>query len=351
MGRQELAWCQTLALYLEKLVRTLPGRTVLVASSDLSHYHAYDEAVAMDGRLAKPLEAMDPEGLYRGSRTEEWEACGLGPVIAVMMACRALGGRTVERLAMQNSGDTSGDKAKVVGYGGWAFEGPPRSEPIRGSGTAASASAPAGASASTRPQLTEAQLKLLLELAQRSVERAARAESTPPFADAGPELNRPGGAFVTLNKHGELRGCIGQVEATQSLLETVMRVARLAALEDPRFSPVTPDELKELEVSVTVLGPMMPVDDPSRIEVGRHGLMIVRGRNSGLLLPQVPVEWGWDRATFLEQVCHKAGLPGDAWKSGSLLMSFEGQVYPEKTAPRSAKGSRPATATTAPGGH
>ena len=348
MGRQELAWCQTLALYLERLARTLPGRTLLVASSDLSHYHPYDEAVTIDARLAKQLESMDPEGVYRGGRTEEWEACGLGPVTAVMMACRVLGGRTVERLALKNSGDTSGEKAKVVGYGAWAFEAPAHSEPIRGSGTAAVPTTEAPAS--TRPHLTEAQLKFLLDLAQRSVDCAARAESTPPFTDGGPELNRPGGAFVTLTKRGELRGCIGQVEATQPLLETVMRVARLAALEDPRFPPVTPDEMKEIEVSVTVLGPMMPVEDPARIEVGRHGLMIVRGRSSGLLLPQVPVEWGWDRDTFLEQVCHKAGLPADAWRSGSLLMSFEGQIYPEKLVSRTTKAGASTPVTTAASG-
>jgi len=140
-------------------------------------------------------------------------------------------------------------------------------------------------------------------------------------------LSRHAAAFVTIRRGDELRGCIGHVEADRPLADVVARAAAAAALEDPRFPPVTVAELDEISVEISVLGPMRRVTDLSTIEVGRHGLVVQSGSKRGLLLPQVPTEWGWDRDTFLDQLCLKAGLPRGAWRAGAEILCFEAEVF------------------------
>lgn len=137
------------------------------------------------------------------------------------------------------------------------------------------------------------------------------------------------GAFVTLKEHGDLRGCIGRMRSEEPLCSTIAEMAWAAASEDPRFLPVTKDELTLIEIEITLLSPLEPIS-PEEVEVGRHGLLISARGRSGVLLPQVPVEFEWNRETFLEQLCRKAGLPPEAWKSPStLLYGFEGFVFSE----------------------
>src|SRR6185295_19984167 len=124
---------------------------------------------------------------------------------------------------------------------------------------------------------------------------------------------REGGAFVTLHKHGELRGCIGHIEANEPLGKVVTRCAVAAASTDPRFPPITADELRQIEIEISLLGPLEQIHGPGDIVVGRHGLVVEQGWQRGLLLPQVATEWHWDAETFLAHTCHKAGLPRDAW--------------------------------------
>jgi AmmeMemoRadiSam system protein A len=136
------------------------------------------------------------------------------------------------------------------------------------------------------------------------------------------------GAFVTIKRQGQLRGCIGNVSAATPLAETIERMAQAAAFEDPRFPPLGPEELAEVELEISILGPITPCPDPELVEVGRHGLMVRRGFHSGLLLPQVAVEWGWDRETFLDHTCLKAGLPRGCWKKPRVeLWWFEAVVF------------------------
>jgi len=145
------------------------------------------------------------------------------------------------------------------------------------------------------------------------------------------ELRRPAGAFVTLNdRQGELRGCIGSIEPVAPLYEAVSSSAVSAAFRDPRFYPVQRDELPTLHLEISVMGPVTPVNDLGEIEVGRDGLIISRGRNAGLLLPQVATEYGWDRETFLSQTCVKAGLAATAWRSeGTRIDRFSAEVFGE----------------------
>ncbi len=136
------------------------------------------------------------------------------------------------------------------------------------------------------------------------------------------------GAFVTLKKRGRLRGCIGHIVGDRPLWETVARMAQSAAFEDPRFPPVSAGEYDDLDLEISILSPLEQCPDPSLVLVGRHGLVIRKGGRSGLLLPQVPVEWGWDRETFLAHTCLKAGLDEAAWKdSDADLYWFQAEVF------------------------
>lgn len=183
-----------------------------------------------------------------------------------------------------------------------------------------------------RLALSEDEKQHLLNLVRRSIAQRLdgdwrEAESVASTLSSA-TLDMPLGAFVTLKKQGMLRGCIGSVVSDLPLRETIARMAQAAAFEDPRFPPLAEDEFAELEVDISVLGPVTQCDDVREIEVGRHGLIVRRGMQSGLLLPQVPVEWGWDRETFLSQTCRKAGLPEDAWKrEGTQILWFEAEVF------------------------
>jgi AmmeMemoRadiSam system protein A len=177
-------------------------------------------------------------------------------------------------------------------------------------------------------QLTDAEKDRLLELARTALEEAVRRGRLSEVAEPLESLRTPCGAFVTLTKGGRLRGCIGHIEARKPLYATVRECARAAALDDPRFHPVTPAELPLLQLEISILSPLLDIN-PQQVEVGRHGLLISRGAQRGLLLPQVAVEWSWDREQFLAETCVKAGLPGNAWQHGARIQAFTAQVLKE----------------------
>lgn len=175
---------------------------------------------------------------------------------------------------------------------------------------------------------TPEQQQFLLTLAREAVTCAVT--RAPLAAPDAPEalFTQPLGAFVTLTKSGELRGCIGYPEAVYPLYEAIMHGGAAAALQDPRFPPVSPGELNALHIEISVLSPLRRAT-PEEVEVGTHGLVIEQGRSRGLLLPQVPVEWGWNREEFLAHTCRKAGLPADAWRAGATLYTFTAEVFSE----------------------
>jgi AmmeMemoRadiSam system protein A len=150
----------------------------------------------------------------------------------------------------------------------------------------------------------------------------------PPTA----HLAEPRGAFTSLYLSGQLRGCVGYVLAVSPVYRAVADTARAAAFEDVRFRPVTLPEAPHLEIELSILSEPQPIP-PEAIEIGRHGLLVSRAGRRGLLLPQVSTEHHWDRATFLEQTCRKAGLPLDAWKNGAMIEAFTAEVFGEKHAP------------------
>jgi len=156
------------------------------------------------------------------------------------------------------------------------------------------------------------------------------AGAAPPATNPCEAAERPGAAFVTLHKRGELRGCIGHIEANEPLGGVIARCAVAACSSDPRFPSVDASELPDLDLELSLLGPLEPIAGPDDIEIGRHGLVVEMGGHRGLLLPQVAAEWRWDRETFLAQTCHKAGLPRNAWKSGAKMWRFEAEVFGER---------------------
>lgn len=178
--------------------------------------------------------------------------------------------------------------------------------------------------------LTDAEKRCLHDLVRLRIGQMLQGKTAPLPLPPGFEtgvLHAELGAFVTLNLNGQLRGCIGNLIGTGPLYRTVAAMAEAAAFNDPRFPPVNAAEFPNLETSISIMGPITPCPDPAGIIIGRHGLIVRQGKRQGLLLPQVAVEWEWDRETFLAQTCRKAGLPLDAWKQpGTLLFWFEAEV-------------------------
>jgi uncharacterized protein len=180
--------------------------------------------------------------------------------------------------------------------------------------------------------LTEAQRKRLLEVARQSIAAVLDGKTPNWSAEQFDEILRmQAGAFVTLRtRSGDLRGCIGSIRAVEPLYKAVASSAVSAAFRDPRFPPIRAEELPRLELEISVMGPIEPVRDPAEIEVGRDGLIISRGRQAGLLLPQVASEYGWDRQTFLDETCRKAGLPPACWRLPETRVErFSAEVFSE----------------------
>jgi AmmeMemoRadiSam system protein A len=165
----------------------------------------------------------------------------------------------------------------------------------------------------------------LLTLARDAIASALEGK-TVDTTSPSEHLAERRGAFTTLTIGGELRGCVGYVFPNYSLYRTIAETAVAAATNDTRFSPVTMEELPKLEYEISVLSPLQPID-PEDVEVGKHGLVVTFGGRRGLLLPQVPVERGWDRETFLAQTCVKAGLPADAWERGATMQAFTAEIF------------------------
>jgi AmmeMemoRadiSam system protein A len=178
-------------------------------------------------------------------------------------------------------------------------------------------------------EFSQEERAILLRMAHDSISFALEKREIsfdPPTA----HLAEPRGVFTSLYLRGELRGCVGYVLPTSSIYRAVAETARAAAFEDNRFSPVTSEEAPHLEIELSILSPPLPIR-AEEIEVGRHGLLISQHGRRGLLLPQVSIEHKWDRITFLEQTCRKAGLPLDAWQKGASIAAFTAEIFGDKT--------------------
>ncbi|MEA3486148.1 MAG: AmmeMemoRadiSam system protein B, partial [Thermodesulfobacteriota bacterium] len=315
MGTQDMDTCRVLADAIIKAVGD--KRTLVIASSDFSHYHGYDKAGEMDSAALGHIEKMDIEGFLRSLESEKCEACGAGAVIVTMMVARAMGADRGRVLKYMNSGDVTGDKSGVVGYAAIVF--------YEDAGNSIKKRKIAG------DELTKQEKGLLLRIARESIESGFAGGEMPRLKIESTTLEKKMGAFVTLKKQGWLRGCIGLIEGKKALHETVEEMAQAAAFKDPRFRPVKENELEGLDIEISALTPLRQIEDVSEIEVGWHGIYIVKGFHAGLLLPQVATEYNWDRDTFLRETCAKAGLPQDAWKDkDTKIFIFSASVFGEE---------------------
>ncbi len=176
-------------------------------------------------------------------------------------------------------------------------------------------------------ELSEQQRNTLLDLAYGSIVQYLTERRVSAVRTGDPQLCQPAGAFVTLRRHGDLRGCVGHVYADVPLYEVVQQMAVSSAEYDMRFMPLTLDEMDDIEIEISVLSPLEHIGDVSQIEIGKHGLLITKGGHRGLLLPQVATERGWGRETFLEALCDKAGLPPGSWKHGATIQVFTALIF------------------------
>lgn len=180
--------------------------------------------------------------------------------------------------------------------------------------------------------LTPTDRELLIDLAYKTLHNHFKGVKTDLPKKVSPLLHKKLGVFVTLTIGGELRGCIGYVKGVRPLLEAIVEMAEAAAFRDPRFKPVNEEEMEFIDIEISILSPLQTVKSVDEIEIGKHGLIISRGYQSGLLLPQVATEYGWDRDTFLEHTCRKAGLPANAWQDKSTeIQKFSAEIFSSAT--------------------
>ncbi|MGQ9654657.1 MAG: AmmeMemoRadiSam system protein B [Thermodesulfobacteriota bacterium] len=314
IGTQDLQTARGLAEALEPVL--MGTKALLVASSDLSHYHPATRAEGMDKAALRYMEKVDPEGLWEEIRGGKVEACGIGPILVALVMAKRAGIEKGTLLKYAHSGDVSGDRSRVVGYAAMAWSAPRE---------ATGKKAPA---VGVDLGLTDDEKKTLKEIARNTIEYALQGRPQPEPQVTSPTLKEPRGAFVTLEKNNQLRGCIGMIQATKPLYQTVQEMAEAAAFRDPRFPPLGKEELADVEIEISVLTPMREIKDVSEIQVGVHGLYIAKGPHRGLLLPQVATDYGWDRKTFLEHTCMKAGLHAEAWKDpDARIYIFSADIF------------------------
>ena len=287
---------------------------LFVISSDFSHYPSYEDACEVDAKTGKAIEtgnveqfiAVLEENSRSGKRNLATSACGELAIVTLMLMMDST--YEVKHLLYQNSGDVDNQgHNRVVGYHAFAI--------LRG--------------ASQEFVLSDEEKKILKEIAFTSIKDslAGKPVAQPILNAQYPVLNSKCGAFVSLHKQGRLRGCIGHFGEDVPLHEIVAEMARAAAFEDPRFMPVTMDELKDIDIEISVLTPMRRIQSLDEFELHRHGIYIRRGYHSGTFLPQVADEVNWTKEEFVSHCAQdKAGIGWDGWRDAELYV-YEAIVF------------------------
>lgn len=328
VGAPDLGLCTRLGEALAKVVRGT--RTLIVASSDLSHYPDAKDAPAVDGETLAAIVKLDAAALHEKIALQMTLpvpnlvtcACGEGAILAAMTAAKALGAKGGAVVSYQDSGDVPvGERSRVVGYGAVVLtleKGRPYV---------------LGRAVQERPaadfSLQPADKKTLLAFARRSVARFLQTGTVPLARGFDPRLRTPRGVFVTLWERKELRGCIGHVPPDTPLVNLVGAMALKAAFADPRFRPLEAEELGRIEIEVSMLTFPKRVSGAADIVVGRDGVILEKGGRAALFLPQVAPKEGWGREEMLEHLCTKAGLPTWCWKEDAALSTFQAVVFSE----------------------
>jgi len=301
MGQLTRESFDSLASKITKILRD-DDNAILIASTDLSHYKNYDETIKRDTRTLDAVRRMSVSECQRVVATGEGEMCGAVPVLLTLEIVRRLGANEADLFKYANSGMVTGDLNRVVGYAAVGFY---------------------------KSALTDEDHKALLKLARDTIIRKIKDNDTSMITLDNPKYQADAAVFVTITKKGQLRGCIGQTSPTMPLYEAVQYSAMHSCANDPRFPPMTEDEINDVRLEISVLSPMSPVENTDDIVVGRDGLLLIKGSHAGVFLPQVPTEQGWDRTAYLENLGLKAGLDRNAWKEGATIMRFTAEVFGE----------------------
>lgn len=301
----------------EALVNAIGGRkdVLLVASTDLTHSYDYQETEIVDKVNLSYLEKMSPEVIYEKLKDGTIQMCGGFPVVAAMLTAKKLNYNNLKLLHYTNSAEVTRRKIKGIWTVGYAC-----------------AIIYAGESEKSKETMfTINQKKRLLEIARKAIEEYLATGKRLDFKEDDPQLTSISGAFVTLHKQGELRGCIGNIIGEKPLFETVRDMAIASATGDPRFPAVTKEEFKEVALEISVLTPLKRITGIDEFQLGIHGVLVKSGWNQGVFLPQVATETGWSKEEFLSQLCaHKAGLSPDAWKDPKTeLYIFSALIFSE----------------------
>lgn len=304
MGYQTEKTIVRLAQALSKALQE--EKALIIASTDMSHFYPKKKANETDAKTISLIQNFKTNTLIRKLERGENIMCGGGPVISMLLYAKKKGKAKVKILNYADTSQAGVSEDRVVGY---------------------MAAAVYLENSLPKFTLSSEEKKELVNIARSAIEKFILERKILNHQPQNAKLLTKKGAFVTLKKWGRLRGCIGFIKPIGPLYQIVTQAAIYAACKDPRFPPVTPEELKHLEIEISVLSPLEKIDNPHLVKVGKHGLFISRGNKSGLLLPQVPVENNWSRNTFLEQACLKAGLPKDAWKHGAEIFIFEAIVF------------------------
>ncbi len=336
-----------------KLIRPyVDENTLIVVSSDFTHYgfqYGYvpftekvkENLYKLDGGAIEHIIARDFEGFRSYVKKTGATICGKNPIaLMTKVLPRDAEGKLVKYMT---SGDVTGDYDMAVGYAGILFVRPENTQGTASMNSEKKESEPREEKKEHKVKepeehkLSEEERKTLLRLSRDALYSFLTTREFQPNMSKypiTPALREEAGVFVTLTKRGKLRGCIGYVEGIKPLWEAVIDNTRNAAFEDSRFPEVSMKEFDDISIEISVMTPLRPIKSVDEIIIGQHGLVIRKGFHSGLLLPQVPVEWGWNRDEFLVHICQKAGLPPDAWKKpDTKLYVFSAQVFSEEEYP------------------
>lgn len=314
MGQPDFALLEKFAASLDKIIDTRKD-VLVVVSTDLSHYHPDIKARTMDASVIKAITSLDAKAVWEGCQLRSaMEMCGFVPATAALLYARQHGLAQAQMLRYANSGDVTGERDSVVGYTSVIIYGDSRQNDDKDS-------------------LNFVQKKRLLDIARQTMNEYVRTGETLEFLETDPRLLREEGAFVTIRGYGRLRGCIGNILGRGPLYQTVRDMAIASATKDQRFDPVQVEELKDLDVEVSVLSKPRVIQNVDEIVLGKHGVIVSQGPwHQGVFLPQVATETGWSKEEFLNQLCaQKAGLAPNAWKDPKTKIEiFTAQVFGEK---------------------
>ena len=325
VGEPDIDMCARFGKILAKLLKD--KKALIVASSDLSHYPSFDDAVNVDNRTLQAIAGLNLNNVTSEMQNQLEQhipqlatcACGEAPIVAAIAAAKEMGANSASIISYSNSGYNSiGSTDRVVGYGAVVLS---KSQPaqILDVDTVA---------IDNTYKLTSSDKKTLLRYARKTLEQYFSTQTLPLPRDINTMLKIKRGAFVTLKKHGELRGCIGHMAEDTPLITVAGSMALQAAFNDTRFPPLAQEELSQIEIEISALTPFTLVGSADDVVLGRDGVIVKKGDRQAVFLPQVATETGWSKEMFLNQLCRKAGLQPDDWKNAKLF-TFQADVFSE----------------------